>query len=603
MKLKYFLILLFLLSFSIENLTFNLTHATVRFVSKTGTSTPPYTSWQTAADSIQKCIDICVDGDTVYVANGIYKEALAIYPAITLLGSSMDSTVIDGTGINGLVDDKITIDAINNIIIENFKIIGRGFIQYTIAVRSYYNDYFRIKNCKISNSENGVGGGVTNCEFLNLIISNVVYTGIGVWTLPEPIDTFLYDNNIISLISSDGNAIAEAGEGIHIITNNILLSNQNSEAIDLEYEKVLIIKNNIISGFLWRGIADSGPYNDTSIIHNNLFFSVNPQTSVLMYQGKTVSFKNNVIAYNGVGVSAVWDTLATDYNIYWQNTWDVKDRAKKGTHDKNVDPMFVNEVPPHLDSLYDFHLQAYSPGIDAGDPGILDKDGSRSDIGLFGGPGGESYTYQDLAPRQPRNLSAVVDSNYITLKWNRNTETDTAYYKVYRDTVINFQIDSTKLVSSSSDSFFVQTNPHNVTRYVYKVTCVDNQGNESLPSTELVVNITSVSTNDYPMTVNDYQLYQNYPNPFNPSTKIGYKIKERGYVKVMVYDIKGELVSVLVNKEQNAGYYEVDFVGNGLPSVPNTPGLASGIYLYRIEVIGEGRIPVFSDMKKMLMIK
>ncbi|MBK7497929.1 MAG: hypothetical protein IPI19_02200 [Ignavibacteriales bacterium] len=42
---------------------------TIRYVSKTGTSTPPYTSWQTAADSIQKCINICVDGDTVYVAN------------------------------------------------------------------------------------------------------------------------------------------------------------------------------------------------------------------------------------------------------------------------------------------------------------------------------------------------------------------------------------------------------------------------------------------------------------------------------------------------------------------------------------------------------
>ena len=79
-----------------------------------------------------------------------------------------------------------------------------------------------------------------------------------------------------------------------------------------------------------------------------------------MYQGKTVSFKNNVIAYNGVGVSAVWDTLETDYNIYWQNTKDVKDRAKKGAHDINVDPMFVKDVPPHLDSSYDFHLQIFS---------------------------------------------------------------------------------------------------------------------------------------------------------------------------------------------------------------------------------------------------
>ncbi len=48
--------------------------ATVRYVSKTGSSVPPYTSWATASDSIQKCINICQSGDTVYVGNGVYKE-------------------------------------------------------------------------------------------------------------------------------------------------------------------------------------------------------------------------------------------------------------------------------------------------------------------------------------------------------------------------------------------------------------------------------------------------------------------------------------------------------------------------------------------------
>jgi hypothetical protein len=98
-----------------------------------------------------------------------------------------------------------------------------------------------------------------------------------------------------------------------------------------------------------------------------------------------------------------------------------------------------------------------------------------------------------------------------------------------------------------------------------------------------------------------YQLYQNYPNPFNPTTKIGYKLKERSYVKLMVYDIKGELVQVLINKEQNAGYYDVEFTGKYL---------SSGIYLYRIEVIGKGNlldgkagIPRFSDMRKMILVK
>ena len=259
--------------------------------------------------------------------------------------------------------------------------------------------------------------------------------------------------------------------------------------------------------------------------------------------------------------------------------------------------MFVN-----ADSL-DFHLQKYSPLIDAGDPNIIDKDGSRSDIGIYGGPYGENYKYLDLAPQAPINLTAVVDTNYITLNWNKNSEADTSFYNVYRDTVVNFQIDSTKLISSPTDTFFVQINPHNVTKYVYKITCVDKQGNESEPSEEKVVNITGIE--HYPQLISDYQLYQNYPNPFNPSTKIGYRLKERGYVKLYVYDIKGELVSVLVNQNQEVGFYEVDFssVGNGLPTVPNNSNLASGIYIYQLMVRSENNIPVFTDMKKMIFLK
>lgn len=184
----------------------------------------------------------------------------------------------------------------------------------------------------------------------------------------------------------------------------------------------------------------------------------------------------------------------------------------------------------------DFHLQMFSPLIDAGDPNIFDKDGSRSDIGLFGGPYGESYTYLDLAPRSPVNLIAEVDSNYITVSWNHNTEADFSFYNLFRDTTANFTADSTTFVLSLTDTFYTHLIPEGVEAFYYKLTATDNQGNQSSPSEELAVFLTLV--NNYPITVNNYNLYQNYPNPFNPSTKIGYQLKERGYVKLYVYDIK-----------------------------------------------------------------
>ncbi len=92
-----------------------------------------------------------------------------------------------------------------------------------------------------------------------------------------------------------------------------------------------------------------------------------------------------------------------------------------------------------------------------------------------------------------------------------------------------------------------------------------------------------------------YNLNQNYPNPFNPSTKISYSLKDEGYVKLYIYDIKGELVSTLVNEKQQPGSYEVDF---------RLPGnISTGVYIYRLTVSDNSNNMIFSDVKKMVYLK
>jgi hypothetical protein len=316
--------------------------------------------------------------------------------------------------------------------------------------------------------------------------------------------------------------------------------------------------------------------------------------------------KNNVITKTVRGINAVEpQSLIFQYNNVWSNEINYTGFTADTTN-ISVDPMVVNDDTTQ--GKLDFHLQMYSPLIDWGDPNIFDKDGTRSDIGLYGGPYGESYVYLDLPPRTPVNLTAGVDSNIVTLRWNKNTEADFGYYKIFYDTTKNFQVDSTKLISSQPDTFYYFVIPAGAESLYFKLTSVDNQGNESNPTEEVGVIVTSVKDEWKP--VNNYILYQNYPNPFNPSTKIGYKLKERGYVKLYVYDIKGELVTVLVNHTQEAGYYEVEFstgVGSGQSEVGGHSGevrnLASGVYIYQIFVSNENRIPVFSDIKKMVYVK
>ncbi len=586
-------------------LAFTTIHPEIRYVSHTGTSTPPYTTWETAADSIQKAINICVDGDTVIVANGVYYETIIVDKEIWLIGSSMDSTVIDATGL------LPTFGAIyffeNDSHIENFNIIGPGESSFRSGISTRRSNVVG-ENCRISNSYEGLSVNFSSANFSNFIIENVSRA----LTFDDPADTShpSFKNSLIIYTGDFFNPVVYLSFGGNpIIENNIImqLSNSNSYGIYSEYNKGMKVESNYVAGFGNANIKVGQIGEDTAYVINNVSLYAKPLTgsqkgSIVINSGEKTVLKNNIIGNGYRGIYCYGLTVNPEYNLFWNIEELAGGNVNMGVGNITADPMFIKDTLPNESLDFDYHLQKYSPAIDAGDPDILDIDSTRSDIGMFGGLLGEKYSYKDLAPKSPRNLSAVVDTNEIFLKWNKNTEADTSHYNIYRDTVINFIIDSTKLVSSQADTSYIQTIPPGFKRLVYKITAVDNQGNESLPSEEVVVNITSIV--DYPFIVNDYYLYQNYPNPFNPSTNIGYKLKERGYVKLMVYDIKGELVSVLVNQEQEAGYYEVEFnaeVDSRQLAVGNQ--LASGIYLYRIEVIGEGNIPVYSDMKKMVFIK
>ncbi|MGK9475577.1 carbohydrate-binding module family 20 domain-containing protein [Melioribacter sp. OK-6-Me] len=87
---------------------------------------------------------------------------------------------------------------------------------------------------------------------------------------------------------------------------------------------------------------------------------------------------------------------------------------------------------------------------------------------------------------------------------------------------------------------------------------------------------------------NNFTLEQNYPNPFNPTTRIRFTIPNSDFVTLKVFNALGEEVAVLVNKEMNAGSYEVDFIGSKL---------SSGIYFYTLKT------STFTRTMKMLLIK
>lgn len=75
-----------------------------------------------------------------------------------------------------------------------------------------------------------------------------------------------------------------------------------------------------------------------------------------------------------------------------------------------------------------------------------------------------------------------------------------------------------------------------------------------------------------------FSLLPNYPNPFNPSTTISYTLPVQSRVRLAVYNVLGQEVAVLVDREQAAGPYSVEWRGETSGGRP----VASGIYFYRL---------------------
>jgi flagellar hook assembly protein FlgD len=90
-----------------------------------------------------------------------------------------------------------------------------------------------------------------------------------------------------------------------------------------------------------------------------------------------------------------------------------------------------------------------------------------------------------------------------------------------------------------------------------------------------------------------FSLEQNYPNPFNPSTAITYSLPQSGHCRLVIYDVRGRLIRVLVDRETGAGRYCVLWDGRDEAGRP----VGSGVYLYKLTA-GEKQ-----EIRRMVLLK
>ncbi|MDR3665258.1 MAG: T9SS type A sorting domain-containing protein [Ignavibacteriaceae bacterium] len=241
-----------------------------------------------------------------------------------------------------------------------------------------------------------------------------------------------------------------------------------------------------------------------------------------------------------------------------------------------------NNIDTSMHSTYNWSLNAYVGGINT----------NINSSGTF-----IKNLNSGLLPVELTSFLSNVNGRDINLSWETKTEVNAKQFEIERSLVgakdASITWESVGSVQASGTSTtpkkytFVEKNLQ-AGKYQFRIKTIDNDGSFKL---------SDVIESDITLPKN-FELSQNYPNPFNPSTRIDYSLPFDSKVTLDVYNITGERIGQVVNQEQSAGYYTVNFSSSAL-----NRSVASGVYIYKINAVDNATGKSFTSIKKMMLLK
>jgi hypothetical protein len=187
----------------------------------------------------------------------------------------------------------------------------------------------------------------------------------------------------------------------------------------------------------------------------------------------------------------------------------------------------------------------------------------------------------NAAPAIPQNITAIAGNAQVTLRWNKNTESDFAQYRIYRSISPNPTIKVDSTTGGITDTTKIITGLTNGTTYYFRVTAVDSSGLESGYSNE--VNATpalSVLQEIVHVSGGTFQMGSNDPNDFEASPPHSVTL---GSYYIDKYEITYEKWTEVRNWALTHGYASADIamgVNGYSPVGTNNP--AGGMNWYDI---------------------
>ncbi len=488
------------------------------------------------------------------------------------------------------------------VITNNSSTFNGGGIYCTNSHPTILNCIVTGNACNTGGGGSGMGGGGICCNHNSSpIISGCVISGNHSSQFGGGLSINDNSNPLISECTIGGNTADSSGGGLYITTNS-----------DPQISTCTINGNsspNNGGGISCSGIQPSYPVISNCTVYGNSAAGSNGGGIYLSNSGATIV--NTLVAGNFNARGGVYFAASLDAELSYSDFYDNEGGNFAGSggptglaqlvglnaNGDSCDQYFNIFLDPLLmdPTGGDFHLQAASPCVDAGDPASpLDPDSTVTDIGAY-------YFDQTAPPPQPQiavsdsalAFGAVIVGEEATRPltiFNLGSANLTLRSLVTSapSFTTDFQAADSVIAPGGSLEIIISFAPLDTITYQDSLTI---ENNDEL----VVIGLSGAGMPPEGMSFpseampGHFAVAPPYPNPFNPTTLIRLELPIASFVKLEVCDVKGQRVGVGLDPTRYpAGIHDITFDGGDLPS---------GIYFYSVRA-GE-----WTATGKILLIK
>jgi hypothetical protein len=227
---------------------------------------------------------------------------------------------------------------------------------------------------------------------------------------------------------------------------------------------------------------------------------------------------------------------------------------------------YAMTTPTHLDSTDTTNEMHYFQII-----------GHTTDPQLYWISGVDSgYSVDDLPPATPTLLAGSYDASteLFDLLWLQNVEEDLAGYRIYRGDNEAFTPSQANLVAATVDTTALAGPEGWPGTTWFKVSAIDEHGNESLFAVLGPDLVTGIDGAPAPL----FSMSQNVPNPFNPETRIDFSLDRDERVTLSIFDTTGRRVTTLIDATMPEGPHQASWNGHD----DTGTALPSGVYFVQL---------------------